>query len=124
MLTWFANAIEVGRNAGEEVLSLDALKGTLGRSRWPEARQARRALPATSRFSSMSFTDRMTPKLRAVRSRLPDAIKDLNRGNARAILESVAAAGAGGHGSAKAQRARRASAGRRDGYQVLQPSIC
>ena len=35
----------------------------------------------------MSFTDRMTPKLRAVRTRLPDAIKDLNRGNARAILE-------------------------------------
>ena len=29
----------------------------------------------------------MAPKLRAVRSRLPDAIKDLNRGNARAILE-------------------------------------
>ena len=29
----------------------------------------------------------MTTKLRAVRSRLPDAIKDLNRGNARAILE-------------------------------------
>ena len=35
----------------------------------------------------MSFTDRMTPKLRMIRSRLPDAIKDLNRGNARAILE-------------------------------------
>ena len=34
----------------------------------------------------MSYTDRMTPKLRAIRSRLPDAIKDLNRGNARAIL--------------------------------------
>ena len=34
----------------------------------------------------MAYTDRMTPKLRAVRSRLPDAIKDLNRGNARAIL--------------------------------------
>ena len=33
------------------------------------------------------FADSMTPKLRAVRSRLPDAIKDLNRGNARAILE-------------------------------------
>ena len=30
----------------------------------------------------------MTPKLRAVRTRLPDAIKDLNRGNARAILEA------------------------------------
>ena len=28
----------------------------------------------------------MTPKLRAIRKRLPDAIKDLNRGNARAIL--------------------------------------
>ena len=34
----------------------------------------------------MAFTDRMTPKLRAVRSRLPQAIADLNRGNARAIL--------------------------------------
>ena len=34
----------------------------------------------------MSFTDRMTPKLRAVRSRLPQAIEALNRGNARAIL--------------------------------------
>ena len=30
----------------------------------------------------------MTPKLRAARTRLPDAIKDLNRGNARAILEA------------------------------------
>ena len=30
----------------------------------------------------------MTPTLRAVRTRLPDAIKDLNRGNARAILEA------------------------------------
>ena len=29
----------------------------------------------------------MTPKLRAIRSRLPQAIADLNRGNARAILE-------------------------------------
>ena len=29
----------------------------------------------------------MTPKLRAIQARLPDAIKDLNRGNARAILE-------------------------------------
>ena len=28
----------------------------------------------------------MSPKLRAIRKRLPDAIKDLNRGNARAIL--------------------------------------
>ena len=36
----------------------------------------------------MSYTDSMTPKLRAIRSRLPDAIKDLNRGNARAILEA------------------------------------
>ena len=35
----------------------------------------------------MAYTDLMTPKLRAIRSRLPDAIKDLNRGNARAILE-------------------------------------
>ena len=35
----------------------------------------------------MAYTDRMTSKLRAVRTRLPDAIKDLNRGNARAILE-------------------------------------
>ena len=35
----------------------------------------------------MSYTDRMTTKLRAARTRLPDAIKDLNRGNARAILE-------------------------------------
>ena len=35
----------------------------------------------------MSYTDRMTTKLRAIQSRLPDAIKDLNRGNARAILE-------------------------------------
>ena len=34
----------------------------------------------------MSYTDRMTSKLRAIRSRLPDAIKDLNRGNALAIL--------------------------------------
>ena len=34
----------------------------------------------------MSFTDRMTPKLRAIRARLPEAIADLNRGNARAIL--------------------------------------
>ena len=36
----------------------------------------------------MSFTDTMTPNLRAIRSRLPDAIKDLNRGNARVILEA------------------------------------
>ena len=36
----------------------------------------------------MSYTDRMTPKLRAIRSRLPQAIADLNRGNARAILEA------------------------------------
>ena len=36
----------------------------------------------------MSYTDRMTAKLRAVRARLPDAIADLNRGNARAILEA------------------------------------
>ena len=36
----------------------------------------------------MSYTDRMTPKLRAIRSRLPDALADLNRGNARAILEA------------------------------------
>ena len=35
----------------------------------------------------MSYTDRMTPKLRAIRARLPDALADLNRGNARAILE-------------------------------------
>ena len=35
----------------------------------------------------MSYTDRMTPKLRAIRSRLPDALADLNRGNAGAILE-------------------------------------
>ena len=34
----------------------------------------------------MSYTDRMTPTLRAVRARLPKAIADLNRGNARAIL--------------------------------------
>ena len=34
------------------------------------------------------FTDTMTPKLRAIRARLPDAIKDLNRGNALAILEA------------------------------------
>ena len=34
----------------------------------------------------MAFTDTMTPRLRAIRKRLPDAIKDLNRGNARAIL--------------------------------------
>ena len=33
------------------------------------------------------FADSMTPKLRAVRTRLPQAIADLNRGNARAILE-------------------------------------
>ena len=36
----------------------------------------------------MSYTDSMTPKLRAIRKRLPDAIKDLNRGNALAILEA------------------------------------
>ena len=36
----------------------------------------------------MSFTDRMTPTLRAVTTRLPQAIADLNRGNARAILEA------------------------------------
>ena len=36
----------------------------------------------------MSYTDTMTPKLRAVRKRLPKAIADLNRGNARAILEA------------------------------------
>ena len=35
----------------------------------------------------MSYTDTMTTKLRALRSRLPDVITDLNRGNARAILE-------------------------------------
>ena len=35
----------------------------------------------------MAYTDRMTTKLRAVRSRLPQAIADLNRGNASAILE-------------------------------------
>ena len=34
----------------------------------------------------MSYTDRMTPKLRSIRTRLPNAIGDLNRGNARAIL--------------------------------------
>ena len=34
----------------------------------------------------MSFQDTMSPKLRAIRKRLPDVIKDLNRGNARAIL--------------------------------------
>lgn len=36
----------------------------------------------------MDFTDTMTPKLQAIRKRLPDVIKDLNRGNARAILEA------------------------------------
>ena len=36
----------------------------------------------------MSFTDRMTPTLRAVRTRLPQALADLNRGNARAILSA------------------------------------
>ena len=36
----------------------------------------------------MAYTDSMTPKLRAIRARLPDAIKDLNRGNASAILEA------------------------------------
>ena len=30
----------------------------------------------------------MSPKLRAIRKRLPDAIKDLNRGNARYFLEA------------------------------------
>ena len=30
----------------------------------------------------------MTPALASIRKRLPDAIKDLNRGNARAILEA------------------------------------
>ena len=30
----------------------------------------------------------MSPKLQAVRKRLPDAIKDLNRGNARYFLEA------------------------------------
>ena len=34
----------------------------------------------------MSYIDRMTPTLRAVRTRLPQAIEALNRGNARAIL--------------------------------------
>ena len=34
----------------------------------------------------VSYTDRMTPTLRAVRTRLPAAIADLNRGNAGAIL--------------------------------------
>ena len=34
----------------------------------------------------MSYADRMTPKLRAIRTRLPAALSDLNRGNARAIL--------------------------------------
>ena len=36
----------------------------------------------------MSYTDRMTTKLRRIRTRLPAAIADLNRGNARAILEA------------------------------------
>ena len=36
----------------------------------------------------MSFTDTMTPKLQAVRKRLPAAIEALNRGNARAILSA------------------------------------
>lgn len=36
----------------------------------------------------MSYTDSMTPKIQAIRKRLPDAIKDLNRGNALAILEA------------------------------------
>ena len=35
----------------------------------------------------MSFTDTMTPKLRAIQAKLPDLIKDLNRDNASAILE-------------------------------------
>lgn len=35
----------------------------------------------------MSYTDNMTAKLREARTRLPQAIADLNRGNARAILE-------------------------------------
>ena len=39
------------------------------------------------REAVMSYTDRMTPKLRAVRARLPQVITDLNHGNARAILE-------------------------------------
>ena len=34
----------------------------------------------------MAFTDSMTTKLRSIRARLPNAIKDLNRGNAQAIL--------------------------------------
>ena len=34
----------------------------------------------------MSYVDAMTPKLRRLRARLPGAIEDLNRGNARAIL--------------------------------------
>ena len=29
----------------------------------------------------------MTPKLRAIRKRLPDAFSDMNRGNTRAVLE-------------------------------------
>ena len=36
----------------------------------------------------MSYTDRMTPTLRAVRTRLPAAIEALNRGNAGAILSA------------------------------------
>ena len=36
----------------------------------------------------MSYIDRMTPTLRAVRARLPQAIEALNRGNARAILSA------------------------------------
>ena len=36
--------------------------------------------------NSMSYVDRMTPTLRAIRARTPDALTDLNRGNALAIL--------------------------------------
>ena len=36
----------------------------------------------------MSYTDRMTSTLGRIRSRLPQAIADLNRGNARAILSA------------------------------------
>ena len=34
----------------------------------------------------MAYTDSMTPKLRAIRKRLPDVLPALNRGNARAVL--------------------------------------
>ena len=71
----------------------------------------------------MAYTDRMTTKLRAVRSRLPDAIADLNRGNARAILEKSQPLVPVDTGALKRSGARRACAGGRYGPQANQTSL-